>query len=521
MVEVYFADSHPGTTLFCAEYGVEAALPATLTLIDGVTYQFEVIDTTHLVGDPLLYFILHAEADTIECKSVNWYPEKCGETTPPGIVVNNTAKSVDIYSGESMSSIDFSTATWNEVKPLLEDGTIGSDWWSLAESDRRRIAELAIKNTIFHEVHLFRSGKSNCSGGVGDFSRAYCQVNALIRVLQFGSGDIGGDSCYYKQNASSAEHCYVPAKKYNLPCHLVSCFTSPGTSPPFGHALAAIQVVNGVGSLDNWIVFQYNNFDLKSGEWQMPAPDYDNMYVQIKSVDSMSDTGEYKCTDYAASNIAYFDIKAESSGILHIITAPTGGSVYVGDSLKGVVDTYSHTIPAGETRDKVAVKIMRKHFKDKLFKKTLRSGMHEYALYRLSPAHKLKGKTQKSKATNSVKFTFGIYKTGRDGAKVFEGDVALTLLNQTNGQTKTLVTAAHGSRTITISYDDAFFVSGKQKLVCIMNDTADRIRTFRTITISKVAGDTVDTDEDWQDEDDDSDASVGKSIIDDAYAKIT
>ena len=52
---------------------------------------------------------------------------------------------------------------------------------------------------------------------------------------------------------------------------------------------------------------------------------------------------------------------------------------------------YLHSLPAGETRERVACKLTLDHFKDKLFNKTLRSGLHEYALYRLSPLHKIKG----------------------------------------------------------------------------------------------------------------------------------
>jgi hypothetical protein len=209
---------------------------------------------------------------------------------------------------------------------------------------------------------------------------------------------------------------------------------------------------------------------------------------------------------------------------LHLITIPKGAyAVVAGQEMGGVTDQiWTHFFTAGTYKEKVSVLLYREHFKDKTFNKTLRPGLHEYALYRLVPADKIKGKTRKDRVAKAATFTFTIFERGKYGAQVYKAGTALTLLNQYTGQIKTLTTDASGMDTVTIPYDDDFFASGKQKLVCIMDDTADRIRSFRTITVSKVTGDSIGAEEDWHDEDDDTDSITDSAAnsIDAAYAKI-
>lgn len=215
-------------------------------------------------------------------------------------------------------------------------------------------------------------------------------------------------------------------------------------------------------------------------------------------------------------------------GVLHIMTAPEGALVQVDGVHKGGTNmVYLHSLPAGETRERVACKLTLDHFKDKTFNKTLRSGLHEYALYRLSPFHKIKGKTSKDRVANAATFTFTIFERGRTGTQVYKAGIALTLLNQYTGQIRELITDASGVTKVTIPYDDDFFTSGKNKLVCVMDNTADRIRTFRTITVSKIlvsniSIESIGAEEDWHDEDDDTDSITDSAAnsIDAAYAKI-
>lgn len=125
-ISVAFEDSQPNTTLFCYDWIIETSLPATVELKEGVTYAFEVIDADHPVGDPLMYFNLHVYPEGPKCLNVNWYPEKCGSTTPPGVVANTAANTVNIYSGVTMKLVtpilslvtlesDFADIAWNPV----------------------------------------------------------------------------------------------------------------------------------------------------------------------------------------------------------------------------------------------------------------------------------------------------------------------------------------------------------------------------------------------------------------------
>ena len=165
---------------------------------------------------------------------------------------------------------------WSVLEKYLLDHTVSNLWWDLTEAERRSIAETAIKNTLFYELWYGRGGKANCEGGEGDFVGIVCMQNAIIRCLKFGvpipivdmtTGYV--DACYFKRSLSDPiETCYKQ-DTYNLPCHLVMCmehFTGPG----WVHAMCAIQVREGFDSLDNWIVFQYSDFDIKPGNWQMP-----------------------------------------------------------------------------------------------------------------------------------------------------------------------------------------------------------------------------------------------------------
>ena len=195
------------------------------------------------------------------------------------------------------------------------------------------------------------------------------------------------------------------------------------------------------------------------------------------------------------------------AALLHLVTVPTGAYAFVdGQDLGGVTDQiYRHSMLEGEYKERVSVRLAKEHFKDKSFKKTLYAGLHEYALYRLSPATKIKGKTKKISATNSASFTFTLFKRTGSKDQIIEEGTKMRLLNMMNGQVRNLTTDATGAAAIIIPYEDSFFISGKQKLACILDDSADRIRTFRTITISRsLSAKTHGADyeeEDWHEED--------------------
>jgi len=123
-MDIHFRCSHPGAVLFEYDYGIRVALPATVTLSrEGVwTYRFEVIDDSHPVGDPLIYFFINAGSGTLECISVNWCSEYCGRTTSPGVVVNSATMTVDIY---VPLDIEGSSA---DLQPVVSSNLAAAGW---------------------------------------------------------------------------------------------------------------------------------------------------------------------------------------------------------------------------------------------------------------------------------------------------------------------------------------------------------------------------------------------------------
>jgi len=192
------------------------------------------------------------------------------------------------------------TCDWDTLRGKLENHDVSRFWWFLTEPERRSIAEMAIKNTLFYTLWYGRSGKSNCEGGEGGISRLSCIHNTIIRYLKFGQdAPIGGDNCYYRRTRSSDEFCYVPDIKYGLPCYECTCATY---GPGFGHFMCAIQVNKNIEELDSWIVFQYSSFDIKPGHWQMPVDEHPgNIFVQISVITSLG------CSSYNTDELVRWE----------------------------------------------------------------------------------------------------------------------------------------------------------------------------------------------------------------------
>jgi hypothetical protein len=161
----------------------------------------------------------------------------------------------------------FSTrfAEWATLEPQLESGSIGAQWWHLSDADRQQIATLAIANTEPNIAFAYiRTGKQNCEGGEGSWSSAQCGANAIVRYWKFGEDTPDGYNAYWSYDKIE-EHCYVPEKPYNLPC-----FRVVAAKTDFGHEMAALQIGEDPSTLDSWRIFQYGEYNIKPGGWQMP-----------------------------------------------------------------------------------------------------------------------------------------------------------------------------------------------------------------------------------------------------------
>ena len=187
---------------------------------------------------------------------------------------------------------------WSILESWLNSLIVSDIWWLLTETERRSIAEMTIKNTLFYMIHKGRKGEANCEGGEGDYGDIACKQNALIRYLKFGEVVNSADHCYWKRHGTSTEeHCYVPDISYNLPCALVLCFV-PAYN--FSHVLCTVQVNEDVSKLESWIIFQYSDFDIKPGDWQLPV-DKDPGNSSITMINPQSiDCGSYSWMGYIA-----------------------------------------------------------------------------------------------------------------------------------------------------------------------------------------------------------------------------
>jgi hypothetical protein len=183
---------------------------------------------------------------------------------------------------------------WNTLQARLVNHDVSRFWWLVTEQERRSIAEVAIKNTLFAVITQKRKGHSDCNGGIGEWGSIVCVGNAMIRYLTFAKPMNQMDTCYWRYRQDAPEVCFAANDTYQLPCFMANCRK---ISPQFGHAMCAIQVVQGIDSLDNWIIFQYREFDIKPGSGQMPT----GSSVDIVDPHTFAPCGSYSCWGAIAS----------------------------------------------------------------------------------------------------------------------------------------------------------------------------------------------------------------------------
>ena len=147
--------------------------------------------------------------------------------------------------------------TWDTLHARLMNHDVSRFWWFLTEPERRSIAGKAIVSTLDRTILYYRREENS------EWSRldSPCTYNAIIRFQKFGT-PVGWHNCYWAYDTSSPVGvCYVPDHHFGLPTVHVNTHY---------HVMCGIQVVNNIDSLDNWIVFQYNNPNIKPGNSQMP-----------------------------------------------------------------------------------------------------------------------------------------------------------------------------------------------------------------------------------------------------------
>jgi len=203
------------------------------------------------------------------------------ESVPSGgDIISSRIITLSVFRDECMDDNGQIVCSWETIKEYLESGFLGGCWWDMTRDERYSITVMAITNTQKVYRH-YREGKPYCGGGEGEFLDAACMGNTSMRMFQFGTkfiqhpeviGVRNGSQCYKSSKEPSSvdipESCYVIDKPYCLPFYSVSCVN---VAEGIWHSLSSIWVVNDYSSFDNWIIFQYNECDIKpGGSWQLP-----------------------------------------------------------------------------------------------------------------------------------------------------------------------------------------------------------------------------------------------------------
>lgn len=233
--------------------------------------------TTKNTGDITGKFNLQMAFDGVSVESTPSFNLNPGSTQQHTMSHNaptvGTSTNVELNLYKVVDIADFAS-----LKPYLVSGYIGENWWDFTEPERRRIAETAIRNVLFYEIGSGRYGNANCAGGTGGVLNFMCGHNATIRALKFGRTSItGGDESYYN-DLDGNEHCFVPNERFDLPCDYIVATSHDGC---WGHSLCGIRVNKNIDDLNSWIMFQYSDFDIKPGDWQIPTALCPGIDIQI------------------------------------------------------------------------------------------------------------------------------------------------------------------------------------------------------------------------------------------------
>ena len=189
------------------------------------------------------------------------------------------------------------SCSWSVLESWLNSLIVSDIWWGLTRDERYSIANMAITNTMFFCICRMRKGKPNCEGGEGDWNiYTTCGRNTYIRILKFATSDYAGcvDECYWKESfdVDENEHCWKPDHSYGLPCYTATVIVGEryNGGPQFAHGICALLIDEDVSIIDNWIFFQYDSFDIKPGDLQMPIIEGYTTYIKVWKVTEFSTT---------------------------------------------------------------------------------------------------------------------------------------------------------------------------------------------------------------------------------------
>lgn len=167
--------------------------------------------------------------------------------------------------------------SWSTIRSWLIDRRVASIWWLLNQTERKSIAEIAVKNTLYYMTWYGKDGKDNCEGPTSISYDIVCLHNAIIRTQIFGTPVPGSKKCYYLDNLDKYQ-CYYTPNYYGLPAHDVELRVYKENQ--WAHAVCGIQINKNMNDINSWVLFQYGNWDIKRGNWQFPGDEI-NLHCKV------------------------------------------------------------------------------------------------------------------------------------------------------------------------------------------------------------------------------------------------
>lgn len=183
---------------------------------------------------------------------------------------------------------------------FLKTKDVARWWWDFTDEQRKTLAVWIIDEFAADTINYIRSGKPDCKGGEGEWKEAICLHNTMHRYVRLGDpAHLTNylDYCYWSQD-KQVEYCFLESPLtippygifkgcYGLPVHPAAV-----RGKHWGHSIVALQIKRDIKNFNSWRFFQYDDFQIKPGNWQMPCgvAAYDTM-VKVERITAIDECG--------------------------------------------------------------------------------------------------------------------------------------------------------------------------------------------------------------------------------------
>jgi len=179
------------------------------------------------------------------------------------------------------------------------------------------------------QIENYRSGQSDCVGGIGSWNTASCLQNAIIRwsgeSLHAPAFNLDIERCYWRWSAGWPENCYTDwdGGSQDDPVY----YTYIGNEDRgFYHAVCAEHEGGGMGGFDNWRFFQFDDDDINPDDGQMPCGNAtDDTYVLVQSTNYVCCDDIDATTSYSWNIDENCDVSSRKVRLVHVTDEDVAG----------------------------------------------------------------------------------------------------------------------------------------------------------------------------------------------------